>query len=95
LFFAGERSLGRRTNALTRQSRSTDPNLGKYRENARWDFGGVTFITVHVVRALSKGKHGRRCGCGLRSGGWDPTVADSTHEATFAKTLSPHQSRAI
>jgi len=49
LFFQGERSLGRRTMDLTRQSRSADPVLAKYRENVRWTGGGVTFITLHVV----------------------------------------------
>jgi hypothetical protein len=49
MFFAGDRTLGVRTFALTRQSRSTDPVLAKYRENARWDLGGVTFLTVHLT----------------------------------------------
>ena len=48
-FFAGERSLGRRTIDLVRQSQSADPVLAKYRENVRWTGGGVTFITLHVV----------------------------------------------
>jgi hypothetical protein len=47
LFFQGERSLGQRTIALDRQS--NDPSFSKYRENARWDIGGVTFATLHVV----------------------------------------------
>ncbi len=49
LFFPGERSLGRRTIELFRQSRSADLTLAKYRENVRWSGGGVTFITLHVV----------------------------------------------
>lgn len=48
-FFRGENSLGRRTIALTRQSRTTDPVLAKYRENVRRTGGEVTFITLHVV----------------------------------------------
>jgi len=32
--------------ALTRQS--DDPAFARYRENARWDLGGVTFLTLHV-----------------------------------------------
>jgi hypothetical protein len=48
VFFAGDRTLGQRAFALTRQSRSADPVLAKYRENARWDLGGVTFLTLHV-----------------------------------------------
>ena len=47
-FFAGERSLGRETIPLIRQSQSADPALQKFRENARWSAGGVTFATVHV-----------------------------------------------
>jgi hypothetical protein len=46
-FFATEQSFGRRAIALTRQS--TIPQFAKYRENARWDLGGVTFMTLHVV----------------------------------------------
>ncbi len=48
-FFQGEHSLGRRTIALTRQSQTSDPVLGRYRENVRWTRGDVTFITLHVV----------------------------------------------
>ena len=48
LFFAGEASLGRRTMSLIRQGESSDPVLRKYRENARWTAGGVTFLTMHV-----------------------------------------------
>ena len=40
-FFVGETSFGRRTVALIRQA--------KYRENARWDYRGITFLTLHVV----------------------------------------------
>jgi len=46
VFFQGEQSLGKRTMPLLRQSQS--PEFSKYRENVRWDRGGVTFITVHV-----------------------------------------------
>lgn len=49
LFFAGDQSLGQRKIALKRQSQSADPILAKHRENVRWDMGGVTFITLHVV----------------------------------------------
>ncbi len=44
-FFSGEgvdESLGRKTIALERQSEA-------YPENARWERGGVTFATLHVV----------------------------------------------
>jgi hypothetical protein len=47
VFFTTERSFGRRTIALTRQSSA--PQFAKYRENARWDLGGITFMTLHVV----------------------------------------------
>jgi hypothetical protein len=48
-FFQGEHSLGRRALMLKRQSQSADPLLRKYRENARWVHGDVTFMTLHVV----------------------------------------------
>jgi hypothetical protein len=47
-FFAAEQSFGQRTIALTRQS-SADAGFAKYRENVRWEFGGITFLTLHVV----------------------------------------------
>lgn len=46
MFFAGEQSLGKRTMRLTRQSQS--PDHLKFRENARWDINGVTFVTLHI-----------------------------------------------
>lgn len=49
LFFAGDHSLGRRTFALTHQSQAGVPEFAKYRENLRWDLGGVTFVTLHVT----------------------------------------------
>lgn len=49
MFFQGDRTVGRRTLALNRQSQSANPAFAKYRENVRWDFGGVTFLTLHVV----------------------------------------------
>ena len=48
IFFDGDRSLGQRTFALTRQSQSGPP-FAKYRENVRWEQGGVTFLTLHVT----------------------------------------------
>ena len=45
-FFQGDHTLGQRTFALARQS--ADPAFARYRENVRWDRGGVTFLTVHV-----------------------------------------------
>jgi hypothetical protein len=49
VFFVGDQTLGQRTLPLTRQSQSEDSGMAKYRENARWDLGGVTFVTLHVV----------------------------------------------
>ena len=50
VFFHGDNNtFGQRTFALTRQSQSADPAFAKYRENVRWDLGGVTFVTLHVV----------------------------------------------
>jgi hypothetical protein len=46
-FFQGEQSLGQKPLPLLRQSR--DPEFSKYRENVRWDYGGVTFVTLHVT----------------------------------------------
>lgn len=47
MFFKGDHSLGQRKLNLLRQSE--DPRFAKYRENARWTHGGVTFITLHMV----------------------------------------------
>lgn len=47
LFFAEERSLGRRPLDLVTQRR--DPAFAKFVENARWIRGGVVFATVHAV----------------------------------------------
>jgi hypothetical protein len=46
MFFEGEQSLGQRKIPLTRQSQ--DSAFAKYRENVRWDMGGVTFVTVNI-----------------------------------------------
>ena len=47
MFFQGERSLGKRTIPLLRQSQAAE--FARYRENVRWDQGGVTFVTLHVT----------------------------------------------
>jgi hypothetical protein len=47
MFFAGDQSLGRRTLRLARQSE--DPRYAKFRENARWTYGEVLFVTLHVI----------------------------------------------
>jgi len=47
VFFQGDQSLGQRTFPLTRQS--TDPPYAKFRENVRWTYGEVLFVTLHIV----------------------------------------------
>lgn len=47
LFFPDDNSLGRRQIPLIRQS--SIPGYEKFRENARWSQGSVTFATVHYV----------------------------------------------
>jgi hypothetical protein len=47
MFFAGDESLGQRKMRVTRQSQS--PEFAKFRENVRWDIGGITFVTLHVT----------------------------------------------
>jgi hypothetical protein len=47
LFFEGDQSLGQSTLTLTRQSES--PDFRKFRENARWVYGDVLFVTLHIV----------------------------------------------
>jgi len=49
MFFGGDRTHGQRTFALTRQSQGPDAAFARYRENVRWDMGGVTFLTLHVT----------------------------------------------
>jgi hypothetical protein len=46
LFHAGTASLGRRTIPLERQSE--DPRFRAHRENVRWTFGGVVFVTLNI-----------------------------------------------
>ena len=53
VFFPGDQSLGQRTLPLTRQSQTTDPVLAKYRENAQWTHGGITFMTVMLWGAIT------------------------------------------
>ena len=46
LFFPGEHALGRRKLRLERQS--NDPAHSDYRENVRWEAGGVLFVGLNV-----------------------------------------------
>lgn len=47
MFFSTSQSLGRRTMPLTRQSEH--PKYTSYRENVRWTYGDVVFITLHII----------------------------------------------
>lgn len=47
VFFQGDQSLGQRVLTLARQS--NDPKYAKFRENARWLYGDVLFVTLHIV----------------------------------------------
>lgn len=47
IFFPGNQSLGQRKITVTRQSEH--PGLSKFRENARWTYGNVLFVTIHIV----------------------------------------------
>lgn len=46
IFYPGEESLGQRRIALERQSR--DPRHAEFRENVRWEYGGVLFVGLNV-----------------------------------------------
>jgi hypothetical protein len=47
MFFQGDQSLGLRTIRLTRQSEDT--RYAKFRENVRWTYGDVLFVSLHIV----------------------------------------------
>ena len=47
IFFSDNDSLGQRTLNITRQS--SDPKYSKFRENLRWVYGDVLFLTLHLV----------------------------------------------
>jgi Calcineurin-like phosphoesterase len=47
VFFPSDQSLGQRTIALSQQSK--DSKYSKYRENARWTYGDILFVTLHTV----------------------------------------------
>jgi len=47
MFFAGDRSLGQRTLAVTRQSQTS--GFSEYRENVRWTHNNVMFVTLHMI----------------------------------------------
>jgi hypothetical protein len=47
MFFQGDASLGQQPMKLVRQSENS--RYASYRENARWTFGDVVFITLHMI----------------------------------------------
>jgi len=47
MFYQGDRSLGQQSITLVRQS--ANAKYSKYRENARWTYGGALFVTLHMV----------------------------------------------
>lgn len=48
-FFAGANTLGQQSFSVRRQSDGADAATARYRENVRWERGGVVFLTVHIV----------------------------------------------
>lgn len=46
IFSQGDRSLGKRTLTLTRQSEN--PQFAKYRENVRWIYHGIVFFAINM-----------------------------------------------
>jgi len=47
MFFPEGKSLGQR--AIDVESQAKDTHYTRFVENLRWSFGGVTFVTVHIV----------------------------------------------
>ena len=47
LFFKGDKSLGKRSLQLLRQS--NENQYAKFRENVRWIYGDVLFVSLHMV----------------------------------------------
>jgi len=54
LFFQGNESLGQQKLTVKRQS--DNPQFSKFRENARWTYGNVLFITLHMVGPSNRGR---------------------------------------
>ena len=46
IFFSGT-DFGQQTLSITRQS--SDPKYSKFRENLRWTYGDMLFVTLHLV----------------------------------------------
>jgi hypothetical protein len=51
VFARGDQSLGRRKLPLARQS--NEPRYAKFRENVRWEMGGVMFVGLNVPGSLN------------------------------------------
>jgi hypothetical protein len=48
MFFPEGKSLGQRTIEVESQSQR-DPEYAKFLEIRRWSYGGVTFVTLHIL----------------------------------------------
>jgi len=53
-FSPPDRSLGE--TPLRLESQSADPAHAEFVENARWSYGGVSFVTIHVVGSANGGR---------------------------------------
>ena len=51
MFTRGDQSLGRRKLPLVRQS--NDPRFAKFRENVRWERGGIMFVGLNVPGSVN------------------------------------------
>lgn len=47
MYYSDDHSLGQHKIKLTSQSK--DPRYAEYRENVRWSYGGVQFVTLHMT----------------------------------------------
>jgi hypothetical protein len=53
-FERADRSLG--ATPILLESQSADPEHAEFVENARWSYGGVVFLTIHVVNGANGGR---------------------------------------
>ena len=47
MFFSNDRTLGQQSFSVARQG--SDPSFSKFVENARWVYGDIVFVTLHMV----------------------------------------------
>lgn len=81
LFYADDQSLGQRPLRLQRQSR--DPAYAVYRENQRWEQGGLLFLTLNVP-----GSHNNYSGPSGRGGPSPEFVArDAANRAWLGQSF--------